>query len=160
QHRAAVAAAGAHPLEDRVGRRGDATALQAVAQLVERRHSPVEPALHLLDRAALARGVELVEDVFLDAGGIGARPVRDAAEQVGRCRTCAGRRCMEHLDEEPNVLRTLQDDVFAAHGSHFHEVTPGYTSAVRPWCPMPTVSATQLCTSLLRSTVSPPSPGR
>jgi len=58
---------------------------------------------------------------------------------------------VKHLDEEANVFRSLQDDVFAAHGSHFHEISPAYTSVVRPWCPMPTVSATQLCTFLIRT---------
>src|SRR5439155_24620361 len=149
---------GPPPHEVRGGRDGDATALQSVPQLVERRDPAGEPALDLLDRAALARGVELVEDVFLDAGGIRSRAVGDPAQQVRGCRTRARRGGMKHLDEKANVFRTLQDDVFAAHGTHFHEVSPAYTSVVRPWCLVPTVSATQLCTCLIRTTDSPSSP--
>src|SRR5262249_50096671 len=151
------AATGAHPVEDRVRRRGDAPALQAVAELVERRDAAVEPVLDLLERATLAPGVELVEDVLLDPGSVGASAIGDPSQQVrgGRTRTCRG--CVKHLDEKSDVFRSLQDDVVAAHGTHFHEITSAYTSVARPWCPMPTVSAAQLCTFLIRAGDSPSS---
>jgi hypothetical protein len=93
-----------------------------------------------VERAAIARGVELVEDLLLDAGRVRTGAIGDPAQQVGGCRTCARRGRVKYLDEEANVFRALQDDVFAAHGSHFHEVPPAYTSAACAWCPMPKVS--------------------
>ena len=54
QHHAAIAFARLDPVEQGRGRRRDAAALQAIAELVQARHAAVEPALDLLDRAALA----------------------------------------------------------------------------------------------------------
>ena len=65
---------------------------------------------------------------------------------------------MKHLDKEADVFRSLQDDVFAAHGSHFHEVAPGYTSCARAWWPMPTLSGTRRFTALIRGRVGWASP--
>jgi hypothetical protein len=35
---------------------------------------------------------------------------------------------MKYLDEEVDVFRSLQDDVFAAHGDHFHKAPSAYTT--------------------------------
>ena len=83
-HRAAIAAAAADPLEQRGGRHRDATPLEPVAELGERADATVEPALDLVERAALARGVELVEQLLLDSGRVGAGAVGDPAQQVRR----------------------------------------------------------------------------
>jgi len=115
QHRAAIAFALLDPVEDRRRRRGDAAALQAIAELVQRADAAVEPALDLVDRAAVARGVELVEDLLLDAGGIGARAIRDPAQQVGGRRATARVDRVEHGHREDQVFRTLKDNIIPSH---------------------------------------------
>src|SRR5262249_28123690 len=108
---------------------------------VERRHAAGKPVLDPLDRATLARRVELVEQLLLDAGSVRAGAIRDPPQQVRGRRAGAGRGRVKYLDQKPDVFRSLQDDIVAAHGGHFHEVPPGYTSTGRTWWAMPVVSS-------------------
>ena len=116
--RAAEAAPLLDPLEDRRGGLGDATCVQPVAHLLQVADLGAEPALDRVDRGARDGVVrQLEEHVLLDARGVGARAVRDPAQQVRGGGAGALALGVEHRDRDARILRPLEDHLVITLGT-------------------------------------------